>query len=63
MDEWGSKEAVEKQIRSTLAEAREARSRSQQGGGGIMQWEPGDGRRRAGSQDAGLETSNARVGE
>ena len=55
-------EAAEKQLRETLAEAREERSKRRQGEG-VMQWEPEDGRRRVGSRDAGSETSNARVGE
>ena len=40
----------------------EARSSRQQGEG-VIQWEPGDGRRRAGIRDYGSETSNACVGE
>ena len=43
-------------------EAREARNR-QRHREGVMQWEPGGGRRKAGSRDAGSEMSNARVGK
>ena len=59
---WWRQEAEGMQIREKSSEAREVRSIRQQGGG-VMKWEPGDGIFRGGSQDAGLERSDAWVGK
>ena len=61
-DEWWWQEATESQLQATCTEAQEAKRMGRQKEEG-MQWGPGDGRHRAGSQDAGLETSDAQVDE